>query len=89
MLYLNIGDKEMAEEQFGIYHIREGTSLKTVSSKLFVLCFLVPLHFAMQLEDVILSTELLNVGKFTAQDKLYLSKCFMLSRFIFLLESPL
>lgn len=89
MLYLNIGDKETAEEQFGIYHIGEGTSLKTISPKCFVMCFLVPLHFAMQLEHVILARELLNVGKFTAQDKLYLSKCFMLSRFIFLPEPSL
>lgn len=64
-------------------------SPKTTSSKLFVMCFLVSLHFAMQLEDVILARELLNVGKFTAQDKLYLSNCFMLSRFIFLPEPPL
>lgn len=89
MLYLNIGDKETAEEQFGIYHIGEGLSLKTISSKLFVMYFLVPVHFTMQLEDVILARELLKFGKFTAQDKLYFSKCFMLSRFIFLPEPPL
>jgi len=86
MLDFNVGDKEMAEKQFGIYHITEGMSLQAVSCKLFVTCFLVPLHFAMQLEDVILGRELLNAGKFTAQDKLYLSKCFMLSRLVFLPE---
>lgn len=39
MLYLNIGDKEMAEKQFGVYHTGEDMSLKTMSAKLFVMVF--------------------------------------------------
>lgn len=87
-LDLNFINKEIIEEQFGIYVNREGMSLKKISPKIFVVGFLVLLHFAMQLAHVILARKLLNVGKFIAEDKLYPSKCFMLSRFIFLPEHP-
>lgn len=76
-------------EQFDSYHSEEGMFIKTISSFCDVIECISQSPCMLQLDDVILAKELLNVGRFTARDKLYLSKCLMLSRFIFPVEPPL